>query len=148
MNATTYIIWREADWDDEIVATMAEPYIWPEAQEAVDTMNGMIANGWEHHLYEIGGVRYFVVLVNGETHVVIVIEGQTADEIADATRESQEAQTAEEMALEQHIARNYGDCGASLYPEDSECEGHYDDDYTLLSGAGIGEATYCNGSCR
>lgn len=31
---------------------------------------------------------------------------------------------------------------------DNECEGHYDDDYTLMSGAGIGEATYCDGSCR
>jgi hypothetical protein len=26
-----------------------------------------------------------------------------------------------------------------------ECEGHYD--YTLMSGAGIGEPTYCDGSC-
>ncbi|GAB3822878.1 hypothetical protein [Kribbella italica] len=31
--------------------------------------------------------------------------------------------------------------------EDDECEGHYDDDYTLTSGVGIGEATYCDGSC-
>lgn len=28
-----------------------------------------------------------------------------------------------------------------------ECPGHYDDDATLTSGAGIGEATYCDGSC-
>ncbi|MFJ2115139.1 hypothetical protein ACIOEX_25130 [Streptomyces sp. NPDC087850] len=27
------------------------------------------------------------------------------------------------------------------------CEGHYDDDTTLTSGVGIGEATYCDGSC-
>lgn len=34
------------------------------------------------------------------------------------------------------------------YDDDAECEGHYDDDHTLNSGAGIGEATYCNGACR
>lgn len=28
-----------------------------------------------------------------------------------------------------------------------ECEGHYDDDFALTSGAGIGEAVYCDGSC-
>ncbi|WP_274916841.1 hypothetical protein [Streptomyces sp. WZ-12] len=28
-----------------------------------------------------------------------------------------------------------------------ECEGHYDDDDTLMSGSGIGEATRCDGSC-
>ncbi|MET9861982.1 hypothetical protein ABZY93_22205 [Streptomyces smyrnaeus] len=27
------------------------------------------------------------------------------------------------------------------------CEGHYDDDTTLLSGGGIGEATHCGESC-
>lgn len=27
------------------------------------------------------------------------------------------------------------------------CEGHYDDDATLTSGAGIGEPRYCDGSC-
>ncbi|USH45908.1 hypothetical protein SEA_VIEENROSE_73 [Streptomyces phage VieEnRose] len=31
--------------------------------------------------------------------------------------------------------------------EDVECEGHHDDDYTLESGVGIGEATYCDGEC-
>jgi hypothetical protein len=30
---------------------------------------------------------------------------------------------------------------------ESRCEGHYDDDYTLASGAGLGELTYCEGSC-
>ncbi|QBZ72205.1 hypothetical protein SEA_KRADAL_319 [Streptomyces phage Kradal] len=29
-----------------------------------------------------------------------------------------------------------------------ECEGHYDDDHTLTSGAGIGEPTFCDGSCQ
>lgn len=29
-----------------------------------------------------------------------------------------------------------------------ECEGHYDDDFTLSSGVGIGEPTYCDGSCK
>lgn len=32
--------------------------------------------------------------------------------------------------------------------DDEECEGHYDTDETLLSGAGIGEPTYCDGSCK
>lgn len=32
--------------------------------------------------------------------------------------------------------------------EDAECPGHYDDDATLTSGVGIGEATYCDGSCQ
>ena len=27
------------------------------------------------------------------------------------------------------------------------CEGHQDDDATLTSGVGIGETTYCDGSC-
>ncbi|MCY0933652.1 hypothetical protein [Streptomyces sp. H34-S4] len=31
--------------------------------------------------------------------------------------------------------------------EDVECEGHYDDDRILESGAGLGEAAYCDGSC-
>jgi len=36
-----------------------------------------------------------------------------------------------------------------LYGEtdDNECPGHYDDDYTLTSGAGLGEPTFCDGSC-
>lgn len=29
-----------------------------------------------------------------------------------------------------------------------ECEGHYDDDTALTSGAGIGEPYYCDGACR
>jgi hypothetical protein len=29
-----------------------------------------------------------------------------------------------------------------------ECEGHYDDDATLTSGVGIGEPTFCDGSCN
>jgi hypothetical protein len=29
-----------------------------------------------------------------------------------------------------------------------ECEGHYNDDLTLTSGVGIGQATYCDGSCK
>ncbi|MGW2513641.1 hypothetical protein ACWC0A_30455 [Streptomyces scopuliridis] len=29
----------------------------------------------------------------------------------------------------------------------SQCEGHYDDDAALTSGAGIGEPIYCDGSC-
>ena len=33
-------------------------------------------------------------------------------------------------------------------PELEPCPGHVDDDSTLLSGAGIGEATYCDGSCQ
>lgn len=39
---------------------------------------------------------------------------------------------------------------AELLAEASEreCEGHVDDDWTLTSGAGIGEARYCDGSCR
>lgn len=28
-----------------------------------------------------------------------------------------------------------------------ECEGHYDDDFALTSGAGIGEPVFCNGAC-
>ncbi len=28
-----------------------------------------------------------------------------------------------------------------------QCEGHVNDDATLTSGVGIGEATYCDGSC-
>lgn len=28
------------------------------------------------------------------------------------------------------------------------CPGHVDDDSTLMSGAGIGEASYCDGSCQ
>lgn len=36
----------------------------------------------------------------------------------------------------------------AVYSDEVECEGHYDDDATLMSGAGIGEATYCDGSCR
>jgi hypothetical protein len=40
-----------------------------------------------------------------------------------------------------------------LYPRDiarafEPCPGHYDDDYTLMSGAGIGEPTFCNGRCQ
>lgn len=31
--------------------------------------------------------------------------------------------------------------------DEDECPGHYDDDATLTSGAGIGEAAYCDGSC-
>lgn len=30
----------------------------------------------------------------------------------------------------------------------TRCEGHYDDDHTLTSGAGIGEPTFCDGSCQ
>lgn len=30
----------------------------------------------------------------------------------------------------------------------ADCPGHYDDDATLTSGAGIGEATYCDGTCE
>lgn len=37
--------------------------------------------------------------------------------------------------LDEHLAR-------------PACEGHYDDDATLLSGVGIGEPTYCDGSCK
>jgi hypothetical protein len=33
------------------------------------------------------------------------------------------------------------------YEDDPECEGHYDDDDALTSGAGIGELTYCDGTC-
>jgi hypothetical protein len=33
------------------------------------------------------------------------------------------------------------------YMDDVECEGHTDDDHSLLT-AGIGETTYCDGSCR
>jgi hypothetical protein len=29
-----------------------------------------------------------------------------------------------------------------------ECEGHHDEDYTLTSGVGIGEPTFCDGSCQ
>lgn len=33
-------------------------------------------------------------------------------------------------------------------PDLSEfCQGHYDDDHTLLSGVGIGEPTFCDGTC-
>jgi hypothetical protein len=32
--------------------------------------------------------------------------------------------------------------------EPKECPGHVDDDWVLLSGAGIGEALYCDGSCQ
>lgn len=32
------------------------------------------------------------------------------------------------------------------WPE-PECDGHVDDDAALLSGVGIGEAIYCDGSC-
>jgi hypothetical protein len=28
-----------------------------------------------------------------------------------------------------------------------ECEGHYDDDFALMSGNSIGEPVYCDGSC-
>lgn len=31
--------------------------------------------------------------------------------------------------------------------DDEECAGHYDDDFALNSGAGIGEPVYCDGSC-
>lgn len=31
---------------------------------------------------------------------------------------------------------------------DNQCEGHYDDDAALTSGAGIGEPVYCDGSCN
>jgi hypothetical protein len=31
---------------------------------------------------------------------------------------------------------------------DRQCEGHYDDDHTLTSGVGIGEPTFCDGSCQ
>lgn len=34
------------------------------------------------------------------------------------------------------------------HESESGCEGHYDDDSTLTSGVGIGEPTYCDGSCR
>lgn len=30
----------------------------------------------------------------------------------------------------------------------TRCEGHYDDDRTLTSGVGIGESTFCDGSCQ
>ena len=30
----------------------------------------------------------------------------------------------------------------------TRCEGHVDDDHTLTSGVGIGEATHCDGSCQ
>lgn len=33
-------------------------------------------------------------------------------------------------------------------PELEPCPGHADDDSTLLSGVGVGEATYCDGSCQ
>jgi len=39
------------------------------------------------------------------------------------------------MALEEHECRG-------------ECEGHYDTNDALTSGAGIGEPTYCDGACR
>jgi hypothetical protein len=29
----------------------------------------------------------------------------------------------------------------------AKCDGHYDDDHALTSGAGISEPTYCDGSC-
>ncbi|MGW3154580.1 hypothetical protein [Streptomyces sp. NPDC001089] len=32
--------------------------------------------------------------------------------------------------------------------DDLACEGHNGDDYDLLRGVGIGETTYCDGSCR
>lgn len=32
--------------------------------------------------------------------------------------------------------------------EDNRCEGHYDDDHTLVSDVATGEATYCDGSCK
>lgn len=32
--------------------------------------------------------------------------------------------------------------------DESDCPGHYDDNQTLTSGAGIGEPTYCDGSCQ
>lgn len=36
----------------------------------------------------------------------------------------------------------------AVYPDNDECPGHYDDDHTLTSGAGIGEPSCCDGSCR
>jgi hypothetical protein len=32
--------------------------------------------------------------------------------------------------------------------DEPACEGHYDDGHTLTSGAGIGQPTYCDGSCN
>lgn len=43
-----------------------------------------------------------------------------------------------------------GECerpNSSADADDKKCEGHYDDDTALLSGAAIGEATFCDGRC-
>lgn len=35
----------------------------------------------------------------------------------------------------------------TLPPNPADCEGHQDEDWVLLFGAGIGESLYCNGAC-
>jgi predicted flap endonuclease-1-like 5' DNA nuclease len=67
-------------------------------------------------------------------------------------RLNQLAQEQPWAAVSHQQAASWWRDAATTAPEDDEpdnkCEGHYDDDFTLLSGVGIGEPTYCDGTCR
>lgn len=45
------------------------------------------------------------------------------------------------------VGQVWAEIEAGAVTEDSMCHGHYDTDDALTSGAGIGEPTYCDGSC-
>lgn len=60
--------------------------------------------------------------------------------------------SADYNALPSHMRECQRDDAYGVENEDddseSRCDGHYDDDDALTSGVGIGEAIYCDGSCR